>query len=88
MSPFCLNISNLSSCSLAFNRKEAILELLLSTSGDAPAGVEDPGDNGGEAVNSCFGLWTAEMFASNVWKELVVGYRLTDGGKNGGPPLW
>lgn len=65
-SPFCLSISNLSSCSLAFSLKDAILELLRSTSGGVPAGAEAPGDRGGDDENSCFGLWTAEIFANSV----------------------
>lgn len=74
-SPFCLSISSRSSCSLAFNRKEAMLELLLSTSGGLAA-VEDPGDSGGDAVNSwagSLGRCAAEMLASSVWKELAEG---------------
>jgi len=49
-----------------------MLELRLSTSGGG-AVVEVPGLNGGLAVNSCLGLWAAEMFAKNDWNELAVG---------------
>lgn len=67
-----------------------MLELLLSTSGGVVA-LDDPGDNGGDAVNSCagsLGLCAAEMLASSVWNELAEGYRLTEGGSSGGAPRW
>lgn len=52
-----------------------MLELLLSTSGGVTA-VEEPGERGGDAVNSwagSLGRCAAEMLANSVWKDDAEG---------------